>query len=429
MKKIRFISVLLILSALLCVAAPVAVADNFELPDPVLAQAVLLAEVDTGMVLYEMNANARRAPDSLVKIMTLLLAAEAVSRGDIGDNQVLENLRATYIGNDDEAADAVAIAVAGSVEAFVDAMNARAAELGCRDTNFVNATGALDARHYTTASDLFLIARAGLGLPVFIEVAGAAEYKGSMNSNRMLVARQTKYYYKYCVFGKVSATYDNGYGAVEYAERDGMKTIVIVLGAAAVILESDNSTEMQNLTEARRLLEWGHKNYSWRSVISGVDLVARAAVDLGDGADFVNLRPAREFSMLLRRDLPASTVEREIRIFSEELGEPLVAPVTAGTELGELILLQNGRELDRIPLVADTGIQLQRVKLFTSRLRSALSSGTVKVIIAVAAVLFVIYIGIVVRYQILRARYVKARANAPKDVPPPTDLENDEEWQ
>jgi D-alanyl-D-alanine carboxypeptidase (penicillin-binding protein 5/6) len=407
MKKIKITAIFLIFAALMNIFAP---AGRAAEPEPFKAAAVFLAETTTGTVLYERNADERRAPDTLAKMMTLLLAAEAVERGELASGEVAENLFSAYVGSDDDACDAVATTVSGSVEAFVAAMNARAAELGCADTVFVNTNGKQDARQYTTARDLFRIARAGTKLSLFVEVAGARSHGDITNSNYMLNPKRTKYYYKYGVFGKVAATYENGYGAVEYAERDGLNAIAVVLGAAAVILETDNSTEMQNLTEARRLLEWGHANFSWTTALSSSELIARAAVQLGDGADFVNLRPEEDVVLLLSNDIPEDEITREILVFSEESGEKLTAPVAAGAELGEVVLLRRGEEIGCATLIADTDVRLLRVKFFTSQLKKILQSRVTKLIIIAVIAIFLAYAILVVRYQILRARYVKRRA-------------------
>ena len=415
MKIFRFIAVLLMIVMVTGTALPAlsARADEpaYAAPEPFRAEAVLLAETTTGTELFEQNSRVRRSPDALAKLMTLLLAAEAVARGELADGQVLEDLFSALVGNSDASADAVAVTVSGSVEAFVAAMNARAAQLGCTDTNFTNTSGAADSRQYTTAYDLFLIACAGIKLPVFIEVAGAQSHNGATNANQMLLPQRTKYYYKYCVFGSVSASYEGGLGAVEYAERDGMNTVAVILGSRDEVLE-DESTQLHNLSEARRLLEWGHQNYAWRHILTSLDLVARAAVELGDGADYVNLRPVREVTMLLRRDLPNDTVTREIHVYSEERGTPLTAPVEAETELGEVVLLLNGEEIDRVTLVANTTVRLQRVKLFTSRLKSMLGGPPAKLIILLVAIFFTIYLVIVIRSQSLRARHVREQSAA-----------------
>ena len=406
MRKFKIIPILIAVALFMNIFMPLARAD--ELPE-FLAEVAFLAEAESGTVLFESNADVRRAPDSLAKLMTLLLAAEAVESGRIVAAEVMDNLYATILGSDDEACDAVAVTVAGSVEDFVAAMNDRAAVLGCRNTLFVNTTGAADARQYTTARDLYYIAREGAKHAIFVQVAGARSYDGKSNTNYILEPDREKYYYRHCVFGKVSATYENGYGAVEYAERDGMNTVAIILGAAAVTLE-DQSTEMQNLTEARRLLEWGHANYSWVTALSTIDLVARAEVLYGDGADFVNLRPQSEIVLLLKNDLTAGELVREIRIFSEESGEPLSAPIEEETVLGEIAVLRGGTELGRVPLVAVAEVRQMKLKYLQAQLKEALSSPVVVAIIVVVALILLVYIVLIVRYQALRAKHAKELA-------------------
>ncbi|MDR2421400.1 MAG: hypothetical protein LBD49_04800 [Oscillospiraceae bacterium] len=425
MKKFKAAPVIPLILALALNVSP-----GLAAPAPdFLAEAVCLAEASTGEILYEKNADARRGPDALVKIMTLLLAAEAVESGEVSRSETVDDtgsafygmtfadlLRCAYIGGDDGACNAIAGRVSGGTEAFVAAMNARAEELGCSGTRFANAHGAPDAAQYTTARDMSAIVRAAAGNALFTEIASARSYdvpaagesaaRRLSNANYMIIPSRERYYYKYAVFGGISATYENGCGCAAFAEREEFSAVAVVLGARAILLE-DQSTEMQNLTEARRLFEWGFSNYSRRDVISSRELVARAEVAFGSGADYVNLRPDRNVTLLLPTELGEDDISRETRVYSEEAGEPVRAPVEAGEELGEIIVSRGGRELARAKLVADSAVPLLRAKFIRKLAADALRSRWAKIIGSAAAALFLAYAAIVVRYNIIRARRVK----------------------
>ena len=150
----------------------------------VAARSAILAEAETGQILYELNADERAAPASITKIMTMLLVMEHVEAGKISlDDQVIVSRKASQMGgsqvylkekevvsvNDLMAATAIRSAndasyalaehVAGSAEAFVRLMNQRARELGMTSTNFENPEGLDDPNHYTTARDILIMAR------------------------------------------------------------------------------------------------------------------------------------------------------------------------------------------------------------------------------------------------------------------------------
>ena len=202
MKKFRILPLVLALCLALTIFAPAA----FALDDPDLnAQSALLVDELTGEVLFSKNSRVRMYPASTTKIMTLLLALESdipldsqvtipQEAADIpegssvipvkpGDETSFRDLLCGFMlssGND--GANAVAVLVDGSIEAFVAHMNARAAELGCEGTHYVNAHGYHDAEHYTTAQDLATIARTAMTNPAFRQIV--AEPKWQMTVKR-----------------------------------------------------------------------------------------------------------------------------------------------------------------------------------------------------------------------------------------------------
>ena len=166
MKKIKIFPLILIICLALCALAPSASA----LDDPDLsAKAVLLADLNSGEILYSKNAEEQRSPASLTKIMTGLLAIEAIESGqcrmedivtagadawtgmgeDASNSNIQPGEQMTYkdllycaiMHSANEACNILATYISGSVSAFVDRMNERAAELGCTNTHFLDPNG------------------------------------------------------------------------------------------------------------------------------------------------------------------------------------------------------------------------------------------------------------------------------------------------
>ena len=414
----------------------------------VVASSALLAEADTGAILYKQNMSSQHPADALAKIMTLLLAISAIENEEVRPDDTIEmtesawfdiNTHSTtqkikpgekmklldlmycaYIGGANEACNMIAEYIDGSTDVFIDRMNARAVELGCENTNFTNTHGQHDDNQYTSAQDQFLIFRDAMGKELFVEMSGV--YKHTVESTNMSDARNLtspnsllnangKYYYRYCTAGMTSATYEGGLSFVAFAESDGLSLISVVLGSDDIILE-DESAELRNLTESRRLLEWGFSEFSWRTVLSSFGLVAKAPISNGAGADFVNLRPESEIRLLLDKDIPDEEFVRNITIYSIENGETLVAPIEAGTELGELTLSRNGENLGTVKLVANTSIDLHRLEFIRMQITAVLSNSTTRIVTAVLAVLLVTYIALVVRYNIIRRKRLRRIAEA-----------------
>ena len=182
MKTRTLLSFLLLLCLFFSFAAPHAVALTAP---SVTAESVLLADLDSGNILYEKNMHTRRSPASLTKIMTGLLAAEAVERGDISMDTMItapadcwtgldsdssnaeispgeqmtfgDYLYCALVKSANEACNVVAFAVAGNIQNFINRMNTRSSELGAVNTYFSDTNGLSSEHHYTTAYDLFLI--------------------------------------------------------------------------------------------------------------------------------------------------------------------------------------------------------------------------------------------------------------------------------
>ena len=202
MKKIKIFPLILIICLALCALAPAA----YAIDDPQLgAQAVYLADMNTDEVLYEKNADEQRSPASLTKIMTGLLAIEAVESGqcsmddivtagadawygmaeDSSNSNIQPGEMMTYrdlvycavVHSANEACNILATYISGSISAFVDRMNQRAAELGCTNTHFLDPNGLSNDGHYTTARDLYYITKEAVKHPDFLTICDTEYYK------------------------------------------------------------------------------------------------------------------------------------------------------------------------------------------------------------------------------------------------------------
>jgi len=410
------------------------------------AEIALLAEADSGEVLYPPagprsgSIHNTHPADGLVKIMMLLVAVTAVDNKEADLNEIIEMtetawsaigagrttmgitpgeemtlldlMYCAYMGGASEACNMVAERIAGSVEAYIDMMNERAAELGCENTNFVNTHGQYNENQYTTAYDLYLIFKEAMKYELFTEISGIYRYtieetnrSGPRNivSSNSLLNQSGKYFFRYCLSGMTSATYEGGYSLVSFAESDGLSLISVVLGSDVVIHE-DESTDIRSLTESRRLFEWGFSQFGWRTILSSSELVEKVPITHGAGADFVNVRPETSITLLLDKDVPPEAFIRSITIFSEANNEPLVAPINAGDVLGELTLSRGGAEIATVSLIANTSIDLHSFQYIRMQVLEVLSSEIARYIIIILSSLLFIYILLVVRYNIIRRK-------------------------
>ena len=262
--------------------------------------AALVANANTGKLIYTQGANDRLEPASTTKIMTALLVVEAVEAGQISlDTPVMVSasavsslpsdashveprlqagevmnvsqlLSAVMISSDCQACNALAELVAGSTPNFVAMMNARAAQLGCIDTNFTNPSGYPDKNMYTNAYSLYLITSAAIKHPIFNQYFGQASTilpatnmcatpRPLVNTNALMIPGSA-YYNPYVIGGKTGTANRAGQCLVTVSSREGKQVITVVLGGKSRTM-FDGTKVSTRYTETNRLIELGFANY------------------------------------------------------------------------------------------------------------------------------------------------------------------------
>lgn len=334
------------------------------------AQSAVVLTADTGAVLFEKDGHTPRPVASTTKIMTALLALEAAQeQGDplvditqemvavegssmglqAGDSISLTGLAAGMLlasGND--AANAAALYLDGSLESFAARMNQRAAALGMEDTHFVTPSG-LDGEdaqglgHLSTAYDMALLARAALEDQAFrqlcsspslaVEFAEPVKRVTYTNHNKLLTQ------YPGCVGVKTGFTKEAGRCLVSAAERDGALLI-------AVTLNAPNDWE-----DHTALLDYGFSQVEPYQLAGG-DVRLTVPV-VGSPVEVVSLRGSNGGEVTLPLGQGAQ-VERVVRV-----PKFLYAPVEAGEQVGEICWYLEGQLLGSAPLTAAGAAPLQ----------------------------------------------------------------------
>lgn len=300
--------ILTIISAVCLGKVDVKAADYWPDAPETLSPGVILMEESTGTILYEKNSDEAHYPASITKIMTTLLALENGNLSDMvtfsddainntegsgiardyGEQMTLEQcLYGVMLESANECAYAVAEHVGGTVENFVDMMNAKAKELGCTNTHFANPHGLQDENHYTTAHDMALIAQAAYQNETFRIIIGTkmytipptnkhAEETVLRNHHDMLCTYHNanrKYLYPYCVGGKTGYTATANSTLVTYAEKDGMTLICVVMDT-----QSPNQ-----FIDTVNLFDYAFDNFQVLNVSENdTDYSAEATVDNGN---------------------------------------------------------------------------------------------------------------------------------------------------
>ena len=324
------------------------------------AEAAVVMDADSGRLLYAQNPDKRLANASTTKIMTALLTLEQPDQDRYftvdsdaiqvegttmglqpGDSVTLHQLAAGMLlpsGND--AANAAAVEIAGSEEAFVRLMNQRAAELGLQNTQYRNPSG-LDAEgHYSSARDLATLAAHALENEDFADIVSKQEirmafgnppYNRSLYTTNKLLER-----YPYAIGVKTGYTDDAGLCLVTAAEKDGTRLIIVTLNG-----KDDVNTHMRLYEHFFPLLA--------RVDLSGFTEGISVPVT-GGTRDSVAAVPAAEpEAALLEREYDELTRDVELPRF-------VYAPVEAGQVLGEIRLLSGDKVVWQSALMADSDV-------------------------------------------------------------------------
>lgn len=254
-------------------------------PGSLTSESAILMDASSGLVLYEKNSHKERYPASITKIMTTLIALENCSLNEIvtfshnavfsiesgsthiarqvGEQLTLEQcLYAVMLASANEVSNAVAEHVAGSVDKFADMMNAKAKELGCENTHFVNANGLHNEDHYTSAYDMALISKEAMKNETFRKITATKSYvipktnKAKeefpiANHQQLLLGYKLTKRYEPCIGGKTGYTNAARNTLVSFASKDGIDLICVVM----------KSTPTDQYKDTIKLFDFGFDNY------------------------------------------------------------------------------------------------------------------------------------------------------------------------
>lgn len=328
------------------------------LPDVAMKAGVLVD--GEGRVLWSRNADQRRAMASITKIMTAVVALENTDPNGIvtipkvstqigestsnlrtGEQLPLrELLEALLVKSGNDAAIAIAVHVSGSQEAFVRLMNEKAIALGLSHTHFANPHGLDQPGHYTTASDLSVLARYAMSKPEFRRIVGLKSVTIGSGVHKETLASTNVLLGNYAGANGIKTGFTNaaGYSVIESAQRDGVWLIAVVLGTRS---------ELQRFGDARGLLDWGFAHYRPQALATSGTVVAQAPV-----SDYLDVNVDAKVS----RDATLAVLDINGPITRTVTVAPVKAPVFAGQSIGAATFTQGGKLIATIPLVATNDV-------------------------------------------------------------------------
>lgn len=364
-------SVLAVVLALLLSFCPV---FSVRAEVTVSAPSVILIEASTGQTVYEKNADERRSPASITKIMTLLLTFEQLAAGKAeltdavlvsehasgmggsqvylaqGETQTLETMiKCIVVSSGNDASVAVAEHLAGSEEVFVEKMNAKAAELGMADTHFEDCCGLTDSdNHYSTARDVAVMSRELITkypeifryTTIWMEDITHETKQGVSNFTLSSTNKLLKQY-PYTTGLKTGSTSKAKFCISATANKDGIALIAVVMGA---------ETGKARFQDARVLLNYGY-GVCDIYIDSNEDALQAIPVE-GGTEEKAPLRYAGEFRYL---DTQGNSMEGVEKVL--ELPDRVAAPVAEGAQAGRAAYLLNGAEIGSVPILFGADVE------------------------------------------------------------------------
>lgn len=360
-KKLMFLILIIVI-----ISVPM---TSFGIVD-ITSKSALLMDYGSGEIIFAVNENDKLPPASVTKVMTLLLTMEAIDNGRIslddkfviseyaasmggtqvyleqGETQTVEDLiKAVSIRSANDAAVALGEGISGSNEAFIKLMNERAKELGMQNTHFSNASGLPMENHYTTAYDIGLMSRELIKhknivkyLTTYMEDIYVGRKKDEIqtlvNTNKLVKDYEGTTGIK---TGSIDAA---GYCLSASAKRDDLHLIAVILGGKSSALRFE---------EAKKLLDYGFANYDSIEIGKKGDILGTFPIEKSD-KNYIDLVLNRDVYSLISKENKGK-VEKKI-VYNEGIKSPLLE----GQVIGELIVLIDGNEVDKIDLVAKNDV-------------------------------------------------------------------------
>lgn len=427
MKKIIsiFIIFVILLSAFSCMSASAA---GFDCDVETYSESMFMVNLDSGMVVFEKDADSKRYPASLTKIMTYIIVAEYFDDYDNTRIEIKESLLTSIeqsgmelsglnwhvgesltvtdllyalmvpIGHDSATVLSDYITTQSGTD-FVDMMNKKAEELGLTGTHFVNPTGVHHPDHYTTARDMYTITKYAMGLPMFSKICSTATYylEGDdypiVTTNYMIdPGRGGEYFYTYATGVKNGTTEQGGRCLVSTAMYDGYAYLIVCLQAP---YDYDKDvTEQYCMIEAADMFRWAFLNLEFVTQLTKDTPVCEQKVEHAWDTDSILLVPENDLNIILPQDYKEADVS-----VTPDNTKPISAPISKGEVVTTATVYYKGDAVTQINLVSQENVRVSFILYVTELVKSVLTSVWFLLAVLVVVVLFVVYVSISSSYN------------------------------
>jgi len=348
------------------------------------SESAILIEASTGKILFEKEKDKKMAPASMTKIMTMLLAMEAIENGKLNlEDEVLISKRAQSMGGTqiyveagsnvkahdllkgigiasaNDAAVAIAEKIGGTVENFVNMMNERARDLGCKNTTFKNPHGLDEDGHLTTAYDMALMARELVKHELAIKISSTFdEYINVSGENHWLVnTNKLIKFYKGIDGLKTGYTDKAGYCLTATMNKNNMRLISVVM---------KSNTKDNRSSDTIGMMEYGYSMYGSETILNKKDY-----------SGVINIKGSenRNYKYYLENDIKiiVDKDRKDIKYTTEVKLNNVKAPIEKGSKVGELILKYDNNTYTYDLVIHDEVKKATFLKIFFSNLKDVVT--------------------------------------------------------
>ncbi len=396
------------------------------------ADAGMLISLDTGEALFEKNINKKIYPASITKIMTAMIILESekynpdkkiemtddVLEMVLGTGSAVSNIKSgeefsqldlMYLVIMSSFGDCTLLAAqyfGGSVENFVDMMNAKAVELGLTGTHYQNPIGLHDKDNYTTVKDIYTLTSYALKNETFKKICETARYtmpatnlsgERTLTTTNNLQNANTAYYYQYAKGVKTGFTDEAGRCLVSTASYDGYNYMCILMGCPV--------GDDEQFVDSTELYRWAFNNYSFKEVANSTEPVCEMPVELSLETDFVSLYFKKPFISVLPNEADDSTI-----VIKPKLNfESVEAPVKKGDVLGTADVIYAEQIIGTVDLVAGDNIASSGILIAVKHIKEFFSSSYMKILYVAIAIFIIVFIILCIRLNMsaIKKRKVK----------------------
>lgn len=333
------------------------------------ARSAVLIDADSGTVIYDKNSDEKLPPASITKVMTMLLAMEALDQGkikmdekvrtseyaasmggsqiflEVGEEMTVQDLlKGIAMASGNDASVSLAEKIAGSEEAFIQQMNERAEQLGLRNTHFSNCNGLPVENHYTTARDIAIMSKELLKHEEITKFTSSYQdylRKDSEKPFWLVNTNKLVRFYQGADGLKTGYTSEAKFCLAATAKRDNFRIIAVVLG--------EPETKTRN-AEVSKLFDYAFSQYTNHTIAKTGDTLGTFKVKRGKQAD-VALTAKHQYSILLKKGEADQGIRHELQIDTD-----LKAPIQVGQTIGKLIVYKGDQKVTEFPVESPVAV-------------------------------------------------------------------------